>query len=148
MPAIKKSPHAAAIPTDTGNSVQDELNTLDAVALPGFDFGRSGNAAANSWLLNNAVPSNLVGIPVGMSSAFITEVWVGSENVDTYDIEIYEHEGDEINLTLLTTVNIVALRTATFSVNVAITTGRQMAVRIVNGNAKNPKVYVLVKGSV
>ena len=122
--------------------------SLQATSTPGFSFGRGGNAAANSWYINNEVPSNLVGIPIGTSNSEITEIWCGSENTDTYDVEIYEHEGDEVNLTLLTTVSIVANRTQNFTgLTVSVTTGRQIAVKIVNGNAKNPKVFVIIKGT-
>jgi hypothetical protein len=133
--------------TDTQGAIDELSDKVNTVATPGFSFGRSGNASSNSWLLNNEVPSNLVGVPIGISNASITEIWVGSEDVDTFDIKVYEHEGDEINLTLLTTVSIVTSRTDTFtSLSIPVTTGRQIATRIANGSAKNPKCFVLIKG--
>ena len=120
-------------------------------ASPGLGFGRSGNVSANTWLLRTgSVPSNKTGVALGISNPQLKQIDVGSEEVDTYDIQIYEHEGDEVNLTLLTTVSIVATRTASFDVNdfgtVTATQGRQLAVKLTNGSAKNIGVDVTLIG--
>jgi hypothetical protein len=123
-------------------------NQLAVSASPGFTWGRSGNVTNSTWLLNDTVPSNKAGRTVSLSAPSITQVFVASEDVDTYDINIYEHEGAEVNLTLLTTVNIVAARTATFNIDVPMTSGRQLAVRVVNGSAKNIVVGTQLAGGI
>jgi hypothetical protein len=120
-------------------------------ASPGFIFGRGGNASSNTWLINNEVPSNITGIPFGLNNGKLLEVWVASENVDTYDIEVYWHLGDEISLTLLTTVNVVAQRQDFFGVLdfglINVPTEVQLGAKITGGSAKNPKVALFVGGS-
>ena len=120
-------------------------------ASPGFIFGRGGNAAANSWLINNEVPSNITGIPFGLNNGKLLEVWAASEDVDTYSVEVYWHLGDEVSLTLLTTVNVVATRQDFFGVLdfgvVNVPPQIQLATKLVGGSAKNPKVALFVGGS-
>ena len=126
-------------------------NKLASSANPGFIFGRGGNSSNNTWLLNNDVPSNITGIPYGLSGGNLLQVWVASENVDTYSIEIYRHLGDEVALTLLTTVSVVSTRQAFFGIpdfgSVPILSNVQIATRLVGGSAKNIKVSVFIGGS-
>lgn len=139
-------------PDFTAKNVYDAILELAgevaSLSTPGASFGRSGNVPANSWLYRvGQIPSNKTGAPIGLISPVITTVVVGNEDVNTFDVEIYEHEGDEINLTLLTTVQMVAKRTDTFSVSVAATQGRQLSAKIVNGSAKNLGVDITLAGS-
>lgn len=136
----------------TDDNLQDLGETLatrvGASASPGFSFGRSANVGSNSWLLiTGSVPSNKTGVPVAIENAEITLISVGNEDVSTFDVGIYEHEGAEINLTLLTTVSIVSNRTQNFTVSVPVTTGRQLAARVTSGSAKNIGVSLQLKGS-
>ena len=145
---IKHGPVANGIPTDSGNTVQEELDNLKNASSPAFSLGRPGNCPNGTWLYRTgSVPSNKTGIPVRTANPKIVGVSVGNENITSFDVEIYEHEGNEVNLTLLTTVNIVAARTATFNINVAATQGRQLAGKIVNGSAKNPGVDFELEGT-
>lgn len=133
------------------DNVQDAIEETKVSASPGFGFGRSGNVSSNTWLLRTGgVPSNKTGVAMGISNPQLKQIDVGSEDVDTFDIAIYEHEGNEVNLTLLTTVSIISARTASFDVNdfgtVNATQGRQLAVRITNGSAKNLGVDVTLIG--
>lgn len=153
------NPVAVEIPFDndangfTSDNVQDaieEINTgVQTTASPGFTFGRSGNLPANTWLQNETVPSNKAGHTVNLTAPIIQEITVSSEDIDTFNVGIYEHEGDEINLTLLTTVSIIAARGGTFTgLSVSITAGRQLAARITDGSAKNVIVDLIVKGTI
>ena len=134
---------------DTQGVIDYLKNKVATSASPGFSFGRSGNTPSGTWLLRpGSVPSNKTGIPIGFSSPKITLIAVGNELVSTFDIQIYEHEGDEVNLTLLTTVSIVSSRTATFNVDVPATAGRQLAVHVSSGSCKNPGVDIQLSGGV
>jgi hypothetical protein len=155
----EKSPHSEHIPfdndgtdllsTETGPAIRELAETVGASASPGFQFGRSGNLANNTWLnVVGSVPSNRAGITVALSNPVITNVYVASEDADTYDVAIYEHEGDETNLTLLGSVSIVASRSEVFTVLISVTEGRQLACRITNGSAKNCNVGLQLQGSV
>ena len=121
---------------------------LAVSASPGFTWGRSGNTPSGTWLLNDTVPSNKAGRTVSLSAPSITQVFVASEQIDTFDIGIYEHEGDEINLTLLGTVSIITSRTGVFNVAFPVTSGRQLATKIETGSAKNVVVGTQLAGGI
>ena len=131
-------------------SALDELcDRVATSASPGFGFGRSGNVSAGTWLLRTgSVPSNKTGVAMAITDPVVVLVSVGNEDISTFDIEIYEHEGSEINLTLLGTVSIISARTAFFSVNYSGTTGKQIAVKLSSGSAKNPGVDLQLSGSI
>jgi hypothetical protein len=155
MSIVTKSPVARSIPFDnstngfTSIEVQGAIEEVKVTASPGYSFGRSGTVVSGTWLLRpGEVPSNKTGIAVGLITPSIKKIQIGNENISTFTLEIYEHEGDEINLTLLTTVTITAARTATFTSSAAITSGRQIAVKLSSGSAKNVGVDLILSGSV
>ena len=126
-------------------------NTLSFVAnsaSPGFTWGKSGNINANAWLLNDTVPSNLAGRLVFLQEAEVTKLFLTSQDAATYDIGIYTHDGDEINLTLVDTQSVVASRSASFDLALAIPTGKQLAVRLTSGSAKNLTAGLSLRGKV
>jgi hypothetical protein len=130
-------------------AIEDLCGASAVSASPGFTWGKSGNVANNTWLLNESVPSNKAGRTVILNSPIITKIFSASEDADTYDLEVYEHEGDETNLTLLTTLSVVASRTGdSGTVSVAVTSGRQLAVKLVNGSGKNVVVGTILKGTI
>ena len=129
-------------------TVQEALVEAGASASPGFNFGRSANVGSGTWLLvTGSVPSNRSGITIALANAEVKAVFVANQDINTFDISIYEHEGDEINLTLLGTVTVTAARSASFAVSYAATTGRQLAVRLTSGSAKNVNVGLQISGS-
>jgi hypothetical protein len=141
-------------PSDSGLTATDvkagldELSTNIATsASPGFSWGRSGNLSTNTWLQNEGVSSNRAGRTVTFSSPEITRIFTASEDLNTYTITIYEHEGDSINLTALTTLSATASRTAdSGTISVTVTQGRQLAIRITSGSAKNLVVGMTLAG--
>ena len=148
---------AANVPYDNSTSgltaidvqeVIDELATSVATsASPGFSWGRSGNIS-NTWLSNEGVPSNKAGRAITFTDPKIVRIFSASENVATYTLEIYEHEGDSINLTLLTTLSVTASRTGDSStLDIAATSGRQLAILLASGSAKNIVVGLQLAGS-
>lgn len=146
---------AESVPFDNdGNgfdsdNVQDALEEIGASASPGFSYGRS-SANDGTWLNRvGEVPSNRTGVTVGIQNPVVSQVFVSNENIETYTVGIYEHEGDSINLTLLGTVNIVAARSGAFTVSFVATQGRQLAVRIetVVGSLQNVGVDVILTGN-
>lgn len=136
----------------TATNVQDAIDeistTVGVSASPGFTWGRSGNIVSGTWLNNDEVPSNKAGRTVALTSPIITQVFVANEDVNTFDIGLYEHQGNEVGLTLLGTVSVVAARSAVFTVSISATSGRQLATRISSGTAKNLVIGVQLKGSV
>jgi len=114
-------------------------------ASPGFTWGRSGNCPANTWLLNDTVPSNTAGRRNFLNNARIIRVFVSNENINTFDIGVYEHTGGAHSL--LGTVSIVAARGADFAVNLAVTTGSELALRVLSGSAKNVQAGLIMTGN-
>lgn len=139
--------------TYNATTVQEALEAQNAAvgvsASPGFSFGRSANVGLNTWLVvTGSVPSNKAGITVALANPEITQIFVGNEDISTFDITVYEHEGDEVNLTSLGTVSVVAMRSDTFDVSFSVTSGRQLAVRVTSGSAKNLNVGLQLKGNI
>lgn len=133
--------------TKTGPAIRELATNVGQSASPGFSWGRSGNLSTNTWLQNEGVNSNRSGRTVIFDNPEITRIFVSTENLNTYTISIYEHEGDQINLTLLTTLSAVSSRTADSGpITVAVTEGRQLAVRITSGTARNMVVGMTLAG--
>lgn len=130
-------------------TVQEALVEAGASASPGFNFGRAANVGVGTWLqVTGSVPSNRAGITVALNNAEIKEIFIANQDIATFDISVYEHEGDEINLTLLGTVSISSARSDSFSVSYPVTTGKQLAVRLTSGAAKNLNVGLQISGSI
>jgi hypothetical protein len=103
----------------------------------------------NTWLYRvGLIPSNKTGVPVVLTNAKITKIQIGTEDVANYSLEIYEHEGNEVNLTYITTVNVSGVRTYGLSTSLNVTTGRQLAVMVKTGSPKNIGVDLVLKGGV
>ena len=112
-----------------------------------FPVTIGGNVSSGTWLLNEGVPSNKTGVPLDINNPEIVRITTGSENLDTYTVEIYEHEGDEINLTLLDSISVTASRNGSKTVTTSITAGRQLATKVSAGSGRNLKVFLSVKGN-
>ena len=140
---IGVDPVAESIPFDnetngfTADNVQEaieEARISSGGASPGFSFGRNGVVFTGSWLRRPGnVLSNRAGVTVDIGSPVITRVAVSNRNIDSFIVQIFEHEGDSINLTFLGQVLINNARGGIFSVNFPVTQGRQLAVRLFSG---------------
>jgi|TARA_R110000851_G_scaffold91621_2_gene199986 phage gp45-like len=129
-------------------TVKDRLDAVGGQVSPGFSFGRSANVGQGTWLqIVGGVPSNKTGIPIAITNGELSLISVGNEDLNTFEIGIYEHEGDSINLTLIATVIMVNERTRNFPLSVSVTTGRQLAARVTSGSAKNVGVSLQLKGN-
>lgn len=114
-------------------------------ASPGFSFGRSGNATSGTYLLNESVPSNITGRPVDLTNGRITQVSVANQDVNTFEIEVEEHDG--ITFTSLGVFQVLSSRKGKFSdLDIPITADKEIAVKIATGSAKNIIVSIYVKG--
>lgn len=124
------------------------FNTVSNTASPPFSFGRSGNNPTNTWLLRvGAVPSNRTGYNVGFQNAIIKKIVSQTQDLDTYNVGVYTHDGDEVNLTLIHTVNIVSSRSESFDTSISVPTGKQLATRITSGSASNVGVDITITGA-
>ena len=114
-------------------------------ASPGFSFGRSGNVSSGAYLNNETVPSNITGRPVDLNNSRITQLSVSNELANTFTVEIEEHDGT--TYTSLGTFALISQRSKKFTgLNISVTSGKEIAVKIFSGSCKNPVVTVYVKG--
>lgn len=134
------------VSTDVQAAIEELANTVDVSASPGFTWGSSGNIVSGSWLLNDTVPSNKSGRSIFLQTATLEYVFVRCELSTTVDVEVYQHDGT--TYTLLTTVSLVATRAGDFPIaSISLTTGKELAMKISTGSAKNPVVGCVIKGS-
>lgn len=134
---------------------QQITKSLAAAGKPSYAWGRGGANTDGSYLDNHGVPSNKVGIPFGLNNGLLTELWVGNELLAEFDINIFHHLGDEVSLTLLTTVTVpAAARTKTFNAVdlgvVNVPKDVQIACQVVNataGSPRNTSVHATITGS-
>jgi hypothetical protein len=124
-------------PKNVQTAIENLANDVSTSASPGFSFGRASNVNNGTWLLCETVPSNKSGRFVYITNAIVEKVFVSSEDIATYDLEIWYHDGNSINLTLLDTVSVTASRGGAFTVGQSVPTNKQLAIRLVNGSAKN-----------
>ena len=134
-----------------------ELCQIQALSnSPGIAFGRDGNTSGSTinpgFLLNNQVFSNKTGVPFGLNDGALKEIWIGVQDPTDVTIRFYYHDGNEINLTSLATVNLVVAdgRNKTFDVGdlgvINIPKDKQLAAAVIGGNGKNIKAFVIVSG--
>lgn len=135
------------ISEDTQAAIEEVKSALLVSASPGFTWGKSGNTTSNSWLLNDSVPSNKAGRAIFVINPTLESVFIRCESPATFDIEIYEHDGT--TFTLITTVNIIAARGGNFNIaSLPLTSGKELALKLVNGSAKNPVAGCIIKGNI
>jgi len=133
--------------TETQGAIEEVSNKVLTSASPGFSFGRSGNIPSGGWLNNETVPSNISGRFVYIYSAVITKIFVSNQDVNTFDIAAYYHDGDEGNLTFLGRQTVTTARGGSFIVSWAVPNGKQIATRIENGSAKNAVAGLELSGT-
>ena len=137
------------IADEVQSAIEEAKAAAAASSSPGFTWGRSGNIPSGTWLLNDSVPSNKAGRTIVLTSAKIVRVFTASEQLDTYTLGIYSHDGNEINLTLVTTLVVTASRSGNSgTITIPVTTDKQLATKLETGSAKNLIVGVIMQGNV
>lgn len=154
MGKINVGPVAKSVPFDNSINGFDATNTQAAIeeigasASPGFTWARTGSLLASSWLLNDGISSNVVGRYVSLTNPSIAQIFTGNENLSTYTLTIYEHDGNSINLTAITTISVSGARGALLeNLNIPVTKGKQLAIRLTSGSASNIVAGLILKGS-
>lgn len=124
------------------SAIEELNNKINTSASPGFSFGRSGVATSGTYLQCETVPSNISGRWVYIANAYVTKVFISNELNTTYKIEVLYHDGSEINLTSLGTVTVTAAYGGAFTVNWAVPSGKQLAIRVAIDTPDSPKNVV------
>lgn len=116
---------------------QKDLNVVAQSASPGFGFGKSGNNVMGTWLQCETVPSNVTGRYVYIDTPIVRRVFVGNESVGTYSIQVWQHDGNLVNMVLLGTVTVTTALAGDFVVNWPTVRGKYLGLKISNGSVKN-----------
>lgn len=153
MSNITKNEVARSVPFDnstngfTATEVQSAIEEVKSSASPGFSFGRSGVANAGTWLQCETVPSNVTGRYVYINSPIVKRVFVGNELTGTFSLEIYQHDGNLVNSSLLGSVTVTSSNGGEFSVTWPTIKGKQLAIMISSGSVKNIVAGLELAGS-
>jgi hypothetical protein len=117
-------------------------------ASPGFVFAAVNQKSDLFWLTTEGIPSNVVGIPVLFANARIVAAAVGTEVETNYKLGFYQHQGNEIGMTLVGELEVLAGGAKKFELDLPIAnvTNSQLACRLESGNTTNLKVSLVVKG--
>lgn len=148
---ISSTPVARSIPFDNStngfdsDNVQGAIEEVQVSASPAWGFGDTGNVTPNSWLLAEGSSSFKSGRLINLTQASLASVMVTNDTPNTFDVEVWEHDGT--TYTLIYTLNVVSARVASSpTLSLSLTTGKELGVKIVSGSAKNPKVGLILKG--
>jgi hypothetical protein len=115
-------------------------------ASPGFTFGKSGSVSSGSWLVCDTVPSNVTGRRNPLASSILADLWVDNQDVATYTVEVYEHQGNGVGLTLKASLTVTSARGSQSSPNVSLTAGYQLAIKVSSGSPRNVIAGIVIKG--
>jgi len=111
-------------------------------ASPGYTWGIPGTQTAGTWLHNDGQASNLSGRAVQFAAPVIKTVGLRSGAADTYNLGIYEHDGTTYTL-LYTIVTTASRAEDIIGLSVAVTQGKELAVRITSGTITDGLVVSL-----
>lgn len=117
----------------TGDAGTDTVDLTVSSSSPGFTWTRAGNVTTGTWLQVGVAPSNQASHVVDIDNPKIKKITVATTNTSTFDIEFYDRVGATFNL--LHTVSVTGARKAEFDVNVTLTKGRELAVKLSSGSA-------------
>jgi len=110
-------------------------------------FGDGGNTSQNSYLPNQGVQSNIVGVPVGITNATIRNIFIGNENTRTGNILVQERF--PAGTGTFTTIYTATLNNQAFNkignLNVSVTTDAEIAI-FTEISLKNAKVVLNING--
>ena len=134
---------------DVQSAIEEVNDKVGISASPGYSFGKSGNVSSGTWLLRTGgVPSNKSGVNVALYNGELIQISTGSEEADTYTLQVWQHDGDEINPVLVATVSITASRKMVFNLtSVLLVRNKHIAVKLSVGSAKNIGVDLQITGT-
>jgi hypothetical protein len=116
-------------------------------ASPGFTWGFKGNAVTGKWLNNDGVPSSATGRLLDFTDPTVRKIQTNvTSSSGTCRLQLLSHDGASANIEAIATIVLDGATEKVQSVNIPITAGKQMAVRVIQGSCVNPVVGVLLDG--
>ena len=130
---------------DGGTGNAGPIGGLGVSASPGFTWGRKGNSVTTGqYLLNDMVPSNSTGRLIFFQQPVVRKILVTNGEPSSFTVTLEEHDGT--TFTALASVTLVAERSKSVDFNVTATSGKELAVKVSAGSAKDPVVGVIFDG--
>lgn len=156
MPKVYTTPVAKSVPFDNttnGFTSSETQGAIEEIAVgggtgvgSGLQFTRSGNVSRGAYLQVGSVPSNLTGAPVGLFAARIVAIVITNELSNTFTCEVEEHDGT--SFVSLGTFSLTSQRYYSFTgLSILVTAGKEIAIKVSSGSAKNIVVNIYVKGN-
>jgi len=117
-------------------------------ASPGYIWSRSGNVPDGTFLQSEGNPSNLVGLPVQVSTGVIRVIFYDQEISSSFDLVIFKHPSPFTEVARITVVNdnsgVIELPFPYPSV----TNADRLGCKIENGSAKSMNAGCLIQGTI
>lgn len=117
-------------------------------ASPGYIWSRSGNVPDGSYLQAEGNPSNLVGLPVQVTSGVIKVVFYDQQISSSFDLVIFKHPSPFTEVVRITVTNDNSGVITLPSPFPAVTSADRLGCKIENGSAKAINAGCLISGTV
>lgn len=129
------------------NGVETPIGGFGASASPGFTWGFHGEAVTGKWLFNDEVPSSATGRIIQFSRPTVRKILTNCVSSSaTCRLELVVHDGNASNVQQVAVIVLNGDTEKVQDVNIPVTSGKQLAVRVIQGTANNPVVGVLLDG--
>jgi cytoskeletal protein RodZ len=128
----------------------DGRNTLVEFSSIGvtYTFGRGGGSSSGTWLLNEGFVSNKSGRNITLATPVLFRISTATDTVNTYTVQVYQHQGNEVGMTLITSFSVTAAKVGDSGViSHALSEDKQIAVKVSSGSADNLNVSLYISGA-
>lgn len=116
-------------------------------ASPGFTWGFKGNAVTGKWMNNDGVPSSATGRLIEWTQPTVRKIQTNvTSSSGTCRLELVYHDGASSGVTQVAVIVLEGATEKVQNVNISIPSGKQLAVRVIQGSCVNPVVGVLIDG--
>jgi len=131
----------------TGQAAIEALcNRLSVSASPGFTYGFSGPFSDGFYAIADSVPSNRAGRLVSFTGPILRKVEIAGPSVESYTLEVFEHDGNLTNISILATVVVTLSSSGSADLNVSITQGKRLGVRCSAGTGADVNIGLFLAG--
>lgn len=117
---------------------------------PNFSFSLPGAAAPGSWLNSEGLDSSVCGVPILFSGGKVAEAVVMTSSEAAYDVGVYQHDGQGINLALLGQFSVTNGGEKIFPLSLSInydSPNVQLGIKVISGTPSDLRVSLIVRGN-
>lgn len=117
---------------------------------PNFVFSKPGAIAPGDYLSSENIDSSVCGVPVLFSGGKVAEAAVMTSAEATYDVGVYQHDGQGINSQLLGQFSVTSGGSKIFSLDLPViydSANVQLAIKVISGTPSDLRVSLVVRGN-